>query len=46
MMTRKFGRIVIITSAAVKAPIEVLGLSNGATCRADLASLRALRAKP
>jgi 3-oxoacyl-[acyl-carrier protein] reductase len=30
MMTRKFGRIVNITSAAVKAPIEVLGLSNGA----------------
>ena len=30
MMTRKFGRIVNITSAAVKAPIDVLGLSNGA----------------
>jgi len=30
MMSRKFGRIVNITSAAVKAPIEVLGLSNGA----------------
>ena len=30
MMARKFGRIVNITSAAVKAPIEVLGLSNGA----------------
>ena len=30
MMFRKFGRIVNITSAAVKAPIEVLGLSNGA----------------
>jgi 3-oxoacyl-[acyl-carrier protein] reductase len=30
MMGRKFGRIVNITSAAVKAPIEVLGLSNGA----------------
>jgi 3-oxoacyl-[acyl-carrier protein] reductase len=29
-MARKFGRIVNITSAAVKAPIEVLGLSNGA----------------
>jgi len=27
---RKFGRIVNITSAAVKAPIEILGLSNGA----------------
>src|SRR6202789_1572297 len=30
MMARKFGRIVNITTAAVKAPIEVLGLSNGA----------------
>src|ERR1700712_4361978 len=30
MMGRKFGRIVNITSAAVKAPIEILGLSNGA----------------
>ena len=30
MIARKFGRIVNITSAAVKAPIEVLGLSNGA----------------
>lgn len=30
MMTRKFGRIVNITSSAVKAPIDVLGLSNGA----------------
>ena len=30
MMARKFGRIVNITSAAVKAPIEMLGLSNGA----------------
>jgi 3-oxoacyl-[acyl-carrier protein] reductase len=30
MMARKFGRIVNIASAAVKAPIEVLGLSNGA----------------
>src|SRR6266481_14238 len=30
MMARKFGRIVNITSSAVKAPIEVLGLSNGA----------------
>jgi len=30
MMSRKFGRIVNITSAAVKAPIEILGLSNGA----------------
>jgi 3-oxoacyl-[acyl-carrier protein] reductase len=30
MMARKFGRIVNITSSAVKAPIEILGLSNGA----------------
>lgn len=30
MISRKFGRIVNITSAAVKAPIDVLGLSNGA----------------
>jgi 3-oxoacyl-[acyl-carrier protein] reductase len=30
MMARKFGRIVNITSSSVKAPIEVLGLSNGA----------------
>src|ERR1700748_2335487 len=30
MMARKYGRIVNITSAAVKAPIEILGLSNGA----------------
>lgn len=30
MMARGFGRIVNITSAAVKAPIPVLGLSNGA----------------
>lgn len=30
MITRKFGRIVNITSAAVKAPIDVLALSNGA----------------
>ena len=30
MIARKFGRIVNITSAAVKAPIEILGLSNGA----------------
>ena len=30
MMARKFGRIVNITSSAVKAPISVLGLSNGA----------------
>ena len=30
MIERRFGRIVNITSAAVKSPIEVLGLSNGA----------------
>ncbi len=30
MIARSFGRIVNITSAAVKAPIDVLGLSNGA----------------
>lgn len=30
MMDRNFGRIVNITSSAVKAPIDVLGLSNGA----------------
>ena len=30
MVTRKFGRVVNITSGAVKAPIPELGLSNGA----------------
>jgi 3-oxoacyl-[acyl-carrier protein] reductase len=30
MIARKFGRIVNITSSAVKAPIDLLGLSNGA----------------
>jgi 3-oxoacyl-[acyl-carrier protein] reductase len=30
MIARRFGRIVNITSAAVKMPIDVLGLSNGA----------------
>jgi 3-oxoacyl-[acyl-carrier protein] reductase len=30
MMERQFGRVVNITSSSVKAPIEVLGLSNGA----------------
>ena len=30
MISRKFGRIVNITSSSVKAPIEILGLSNGA----------------
>jgi 3-oxoacyl-[acyl-carrier protein] reductase len=30
MIARKFGRIVNITSSAVKSPIDILGLSNGA----------------
>ncbi len=30
MRARKFGRIINITSSAVKAPIDILGLSNGA----------------
>lgn len=30
MMARHFGRIINITSSAVKAPIDILGLSNGA----------------
>jgi 3-oxoacyl-[acyl-carrier protein] reductase len=30
MIARKFGRIINITSSAVKAPIDILGLSNGA----------------
>jgi 3-oxoacyl-[acyl-carrier protein] reductase len=30
MIARNFGRIVNITSSAVKAPLQVLGLSNGA----------------
>ena len=30
MSARKFGRVINITSSAVKAPIDVLGLSNGA----------------
>jgi len=30
MIARRFGRIVNITSAAVKMPVDVLGLSNGA----------------
>jgi 3-oxoacyl-[acyl-carrier protein] reductase len=30
MIDRRFGRIVNITSSAVKAPIDILGLSNGA----------------
>lgn len=32
MIERRFGRIVNITSSAVKAPIDILGLSNGARC--------------
>ena len=30
MIERRWGRIINITSGAVKAPIDVLGLSNGA----------------
>jgi 3-oxoacyl-[acyl-carrier protein] reductase len=30
MIARRFGRIVNVTSSAVKAPIDILGLSNGA----------------
>jgi 3-oxoacyl-[acyl-carrier protein] reductase len=30
MIARRFGRVLNITSSAVKAPIEALGLSNGA----------------
>ena len=30
MIERRFGRVVNITSSAVKAPIQILGLSNGA----------------
>ena len=30
MAARGFGRIVNITSSSVKAPIDILGLSNGA----------------
>lgn len=30
MIARKFGRIINITSSAVKSPIDILGLSNGA----------------
>ena len=30
MIKRRFGRIVNITSSSVKAPIDILGLSNGA----------------
>jgi len=30
MIARRFGRIVNITSSSVKAPIDILGLSNGA----------------
>ena len=30
MISNKFGRIINITSAAVKSPISILGLSNGA----------------
>ena len=44
MAARGFGRIVNITSQAVKAPIEVLGLSNGA--RAGLTGFVAGIARP
>ncbi len=44
MIERKFGRIVSITSAAVKAPIDVLGLSNGA--RSGLTGFVAGLARP
>jgi 3-oxoacyl-[acyl-carrier protein] reductase len=30
MIARRFGRIINVTSSSVKAPIEILGLSNGA----------------
>ncbi|HUH85094.1 MAG TPA: SDR family oxidoreductase [Stellaceae bacterium] len=30
MIARRFGRVINITSSAVKAPIDILGLSNGA----------------
>jgi 3-oxoacyl-[acyl-carrier protein] reductase len=30
MIERRFGRVVNITSSAVKAPLDILGLSNGA----------------
>ena len=30
MIARRFGRVVNITSSSVKAPIDILGLSNGA----------------
>ena len=38
MIARKFGRIVNITSSAVKAPIDVLGLSNGARAGSPVSS--------
>src|ERR1044072_7314771 len=44
MMKRGFGRIVNITSSSVKAPIDILGLSNGA--RSGLPGLAARRAPP
>jgi len=43
MIARKFGRVVNITSGAVKAPIEFLGLSNGA--RSGLTGFVAGRAR-
>ena len=44
MIARRFGRIVNITSSSVKAPIEVLGLSNGA--RSGLTGFVAGLARP
>ena len=44
MIARRFGRIVNITSSSVKAPIEVLGLSNG-HARDSPDSSRASRAR-
>jgi 3-oxoacyl-[acyl-carrier protein] reductase len=38
MIARRFGRIVNITSGAVKAPIDVLGLSNGARAASPASS--------
>ena len=46
MMARKFGRIVNITSAAVKAPIEVLGLVQRRARRPHRLCRRASRARP
>ena len=42
MAERGFGRIVNITSSAVKAPIDILGLSNGARSGRTLDDVRAV----